>query len=128
MIFRSHGPDIEPWQEALQTLQTPGEAASISAKFTLGRDRRACRTRATHYKRGALFYNVLIFGASIMRFVLDCNIESVRRFAHYRYTSTGIVECVSTSSVSLPSTIAETPLRLCEAMASDRTPCCGRFQ
>ena len=41
--------------------------------------------------------------------------------APYRYTSTGILECVSTLTVSLPRTTAETPRRPCEAITSDRT-------
>jgi hypothetical protein len=36
--------------------------------------------------------------------------------APYRYTSTGIFECVSTLTVSLPRTTAETPRRPCEAI------------
>jgi len=34
----------------------------------------------------------------------------------YRYTSTGIFECVRTLTVSLPRTTAETPRRPCEAI------------
>jgi hypothetical protein len=36
--------------------------------------------------------------------------------APQRYTSTGIFECVSTLTVSLPRTTAETPRRPCEAI------------
>ncbi len=39
-----------------------------------------------------------------------------------RYTSTGIFECVSTLTVSLPSTTAETPRRPCEAITIKSHP------
>jgi hypothetical protein len=39
-----------------------------------------------------------------------------------RYTSTGISECVSTLTVSLPRTTAETPRRPCEAITIKSHP------
>jgi hypothetical protein len=43
--------------------------------------------------------------------------DSVNAEEHpQRYTSTGIFECVSTLTVSLPRTTAETPRRPCEAI------------
>jgi hypothetical protein len=39
-----------------------------------------------------------------------------------RYTSTGIFECVSTLTVSLPRTTAETPRRPCEAITIKSHP------
>jgi hypothetical protein len=42
--------------------------------------------------------------------------------AHHRWTSTGIFECVSTLTVSLPRTIAEMPRRPCEAMTIRSQP------
>jgi hypothetical protein len=44
------------------------------------------------------------------------------RSAHHRWTSTGILQCVSTLNVSLPRTIAEMPRRPCEAMTIRSQP------
>ena len=41
---------------------------------------------------------------------------------HHRCTSTGILECVSTLTVSLPRTTAEMPWRPCEAMTTRSQP------
>src|SRR6516165_381540 len=49
--------------------------------------------------------------------------QNTLRVAHQRYTSTGIVLWVSTLTVSLPSTMAETPRRPCEAMTIASHPC-----
>ena len=44
------------------------------------------------------------------------------RSAHHRWTSTEILQCVSTLTVSLPRTIAEMPWRPCEAMTIRSQP------
>ena len=45
-----------------------------------------------------------------------------RRAPHYRYTSTGIVVCVRTFCVSLPSSMACIPRRPCEAIMIKSQP------
>ena len=53
-----------------------------------------------------------------------CQRWPVHRITDYRQTSTGILLCVSTLVVSLPSTSADIPLRPCDAMKIRSHPFC----
>ena len=66
-------------------------------------------------------------GASELELAVSrrCVIGRSREDTRYRQTSTGIVLCVRTLVVSLPSTRAETPLRPCDAMQI-RSHCLSR--
>jgi hypothetical protein len=68
-----------------------------------------------HYAAGmvaVLTDAVAVYGAHLRPYKNAVNAEE----RPHRYTSTGIFECVSTLTVSLPRTTAETPRRPCEAI------------
>lgn len=117
-------PFILHWQQASDPLARRNNAQSIETRMSrFGLVSRTRRLIFTHAARGMLGRTVsdrsdVAVHSQIIGNIRQVNDASVAKtpWCGGRTTSTGTVLCVSTLTVSLPSTIAEIPRRPCEAM------------
>jgi hypothetical protein len=90
--------------------------SSLSASSTAPKK---CLTRADIVREA--IYRQLRKGSHRLLIVSDPFLQ-LRRAPNQRCTSTGIPECVSTFTVTLPKTMPEIPRRPCEAMTTRSQP------